>query len=47
MAVELRAGRRSSVEVTFHGEVLHSKLGTEEWPDTEALLEEIARRTSS
>ena len=45
MGVTLKSGRRSSFEVTFRGEVLHSKLGTEEWPDTEALLEEIARRT--
>jgi hypothetical protein len=44
LKVELRGGRRSSFEVTFGDEVLHSKLATEEWPDTDAVLAEIARR---
>jgi Rdx family len=44
--VELRAGRRSSFEVTFGNELLHSKLDTQEWPDTDRLLEAIASRTS-
>jgi selT/selW/selH-like putative selenoprotein len=42
--VKLQAGRRSSFEVTLDGEVLHSKLRTQEWPDTEAVLAAIARR---
>ncbi len=46
MSVTLKSGRRGSFEVTFRGEVLHSKLGTEEWPDTDGILEEIARRIS-
>lgn len=44
MKVDLKAGRRSSFEVTFDGEVIHSKLDTEEWADTEKVLEAIARR---
>ena len=44
--MELRAGRRSSFEVTFGNELLHSKLDTEEWPDTERILDAIASRTS-
>jgi hypothetical protein len=42
--VTLKGGRRASFEVTLDGEVLHSKLTTGEWPDTEGLLAEIARR---
>jgi len=41
----LKAGRRSSFEVTLDGESIHSKLATGEWPDTGAVLEAIARRT--
>lgn len=44
MDVELRAGRRASFEVTFGDELLHSKLDTQEWPDTDRLLEAIAKR---
>jgi selT/selW/selH-like putative selenoprotein len=42
--VELQGGRRGSFEVTVDGEVIHSKLGSGEWPDTERTLEEIGRR---
>ena len=42
MGVTLKPGRRSSFEVTFGDELLHSKLATEEWPDTERILEAIA-----
>jgi selT/selW/selH-like putative selenoprotein len=42
--VRLNGGRRSSFEVTFDGEVLHSKLATGEWPDEERLLEAIGKR---
>jgi selT/selW/selH-like putative selenoprotein len=45
--VELKAGRRSSFEVTLDGEAIHSKLATEEWPDTGQVLEEIARRVKA
>ncbi len=41
--MELRPGRRGSFEVTLDGKLLHSKLATEEWPDAERLLGEIAR----
>ena len=44
MGVDLKAGRRSSFEVSLDGEVLHSKLASGEWPDTGAILEAIARR---
>jgi selT/selW/selH-like putative selenoprotein len=44
--VELKAGRRSSFEVTLDGELIHSKLGGQEFPDTGKLLEEIAKRIS-
>ncbi len=40
----LRGGRRSSLEVTLDGKLLHSKLATGEWPDTGRLLEAIAER---
>jgi hypothetical protein len=30
--------------VTLDGEVLHSKLASQEWPDTEKVLAGIARR---
>jgi len=43
--VELKGGRRGSFEVTCDGEVIHSKLATQEWPDTDAVLAAIARRT--
>lgn len=46
MKVTLTSGRRGSFEVTFGDELLHSKLGTDEWPDTEAILEAIAKRLS-
>ncbi len=42
----LEAGRRSSFEITFDGEVIHSKLDSQEWPDTEKVLGEIAKRLS-
>jgi hypothetical protein len=42
--VTLKAGRRSSFEVTFGDEVIHSKLDSGEWPDTEAVLEALAAR---
>jgi selT/selW/selH-like putative selenoprotein len=42
--VILKAGRRSSFEVSLDDQVIHSKLGTGEWPDTEKVLEAIARR---
>jgi selT/selW/selH-like putative selenoprotein len=42
--VSVKPGRRSSFEVTFDGEILHSKLDTDEWPDTERVLEAIAKR---
>jgi selT/selW/selH-like putative selenoprotein len=44
VSVNLKAGRRGSFEVTFDGEVLHSKLDTGEWPDTEKVLQAIAKR---
>jgi len=44
VAVSLKAGRRSSFEVTFDGEVIHSKLESQEWPDTGAVLEALAKR---
>jgi selT/selW/selH-like putative selenoprotein len=43
--VERKGGRRGSFEVTLDGEVIHSKLATEEWPDTDAVLAAIASRT--
>jgi hypothetical protein len=42
--VDLKAGRRSAFEVTFGGQVLHSKLGSGEWPETEGILEAIAKQ---
>jgi len=42
--VTLKAGRRSSFEITFDGEVIHSKLESQEWPDTERILEALAKR---
>jgi hypothetical protein len=42
--VTLKPGRRSSFEVTFDDEFLHSKLDSQEWPDTMKVLEAIARR---
>ena len=42
----LKAGRRSSFEVTFGDEVIHSKLDSGKWPDTEKVLEAIAKRLS-
>jgi selT/selW/selH-like putative selenoprotein len=42
--VSLKAGRRSSFEVTLDGQVIHSKLDSGEWPDTGKVLEAIARR---
>jgi selT/selW/selH-like putative selenoprotein len=47
VAVSLKAGRRSSFEVTFDGEVIHSKLQSQEWPDTEKVLEALAMRISA
>ena len=44
MSVSLKAGRRSSFEVTFNDEVIHSKLDSGEWPDTEKVLEALAAR---
>jgi selT/selW/selH-like putative selenoprotein len=44
--VDLKPGRRASFEVTLDGELLHSKLGGQEFPDTGKLLEEIAMRLS-
>ena len=44
MEVRLQGGRRGSFEVTLDGELLHSKLATDEWPDTPSVLAEIARR---
>jgi selT/selW/selH-like putative selenoprotein len=40
----LKPGRRSSFEITLDTEVIHSKLDTGEWPDSERILETIARR---
>ena len=40
----LKAGRRSSFEITFDGEVIHSKLVSQEWPDTDEVLEALAKR---
>lgn len=42
--MSVKPGRRSAFEVTFDDEVLHSKLDTDEWPDTEGVLEAIAKR---
>jgi hypothetical protein len=42
--VSLKAGRRSSFEISLDTEVIHSKLDTGEWPDTERVLEEISKR---
>jgi selT/selW/selH-like putative selenoprotein len=47
VSVVLRGGRRSSFEVTVGDETIHSKLESEEWPDTEKVLEGIARRLPS
>jgi len=44
VSVDLQGGRRSSFEVTFGAEVIHSKLDSQEWPDTEKILEAIAKR---
>ncbi len=44
MSVVLRGGRRSSFEVTLGDETIHSKLESEEWPDTDKVLDAIARR---
>ena len=44
MGVNLKSGRRSSFEVTVNDEVIYSKLDSGEWPDTEELLEAIAKR---
>jgi selT/selW/selH-like putative selenoprotein len=44
--VSLKPGRRSSFEVTLDTELIHSKLDTGEWPDTERVLDVIARRLS-
>jgi len=42
--VELQGGRRGAFEIDVDGEVIHSKLASGEWPDTERTLEEIGRR---
>ncbi len=42
--MELKPGRRGAFEVTLDGALLHSKLETDEWPDSDRLLAEIARR---
>jgi selT/selW/selH-like putative selenoprotein len=42
--VKLEGGRRGSFEVSVDGELLHSKLTTAEWPDTDRVLAEIERR---
>jgi hypothetical protein len=42
--VKLTPGRRSSFEVTFGGELIHSKLDSQEWPDTGKVLEAVAKR---
>ncbi len=47
MDVEFKPGRRGALEVTLGGQVIHSKLATGEWPDTEELLGEIARRVKT
>jgi predicted Rdx family selenoprotein len=44
VSVTLKPGRRSSFEVTFGDEVIHSKLASGEWPDTVGILDAIARR---
>jgi selT/selW/selH-like putative selenoprotein len=46
VSVTLKAGRRSSFEVTLDDEVIHSKLDSDDWPDTEKVLEAIAKRLS-
>jgi len=46
VSVDLKSGRRSSFEVTVNDEVIHSKLDSGEWPDTEEVLEAIAKRLS-
>lgn len=45
--MELKGGRRGSFEVTLDGELIHSKLATQEWPETDAILAAIARRVGS
>jgi predicted Rdx family selenoprotein len=47
VGVDLRSGRRSSFEVSVDGEVIHSRLDSGEWPDTEMLLAAIASRVSA
>ncbi len=42
--MELVSGRRGSFEITLDGELLHSKLATHEWPETDGLLAAIARK---
>jgi selT/selW/selH-like putative selenoprotein len=42
--VTLRPGRTSSFEVTLDDELIHSRLGGQGWPDTESLLQLIAKR---
>jgi selT/selW/selH-like putative selenoprotein len=44
VGVNLKNGRRSSFEVTVNDEVIHSKLDSGEWPDTEEVLGAIAKR---
>jgi selT/selW/selH-like putative selenoprotein len=46
VGVNLKSGRRSSFEVTVDDEVIHSKLDSGEWPDTEEVLEAITKRLS-
>jgi selT/selW/selH-like putative selenoprotein len=42
--VTLKSGRTSSFEITLDGDRIHSKLESEEWPDTEEILRAIAAR---
>jgi selT/selW/selH-like putative selenoprotein len=44
VSVTLRGGRTSSFEVTVDGEVIHSRLDGQGWPDVEKVLEAVARR---
>jgi selT/selW/selH-like putative selenoprotein len=44
VSVDLQGGRRSSFEVTVDGEVIHSKLDGQGWPETEMVLEAIEKR---
>ena len=42
--MSLQGGRLGAFEVTVDGALVHSKLDSGDWPDTERILAEVAKR---